>query len=125
MDDIDTMEPIEAAEVRPPAAARLVAPGQSPGDVVQALLGAIQRREVNQKLGRELLIRLVPPSKATIRLRLPVVRDAASYATASQAVMSAAAAGKIAPSDAVLMQRGLKAAWDATRAAARERYRLA
>ena len=44
---------------------------------------------------------------------------------ANQAVMRAAAAGKIAPSDAILMQRGIKATWQAVKAEHRQRFRLA
>ncbi len=111
--------------MKPPVPTRLAAAGGEPaGTTVEAVLAAVREGKITSKLAREVLVRLIPPAKPTVTLRLPVVRDARSYAAATQAVVRAAAAGKIAPSDAVLLQRGLKVAWEATRSAARQRFRL-
>jgi hypothetical protein len=89
------------------------------------VLAAVHEGKITSKLAREVLVRLIPPAKPTVKLRLPTIRDARSFKVANQAVMRAAAAGKIAPSDAILMQRGLKAVWQAVQAEHRQRFRLA
>jgi hypothetical protein len=121
MDAINTMEPVEAADVRPTVPVRVTATGEPAGAAVEA----VRDGQITSKLAREVLVRLIPPAKPTVKLPLPTIRDARSFKVANQAVMRAAAAGKIAPSDAILMQRGLKATWQAVQAEMRNRFRLA
>jgi hypothetical protein len=114
----------DAAEARPPAPARLVAPGEPAGAAVAAVLQAVGEGKITPKLAREVPVRLIPPAKPTVRLRLPAIVDGASYAAACRRIMRASATGKIAPGDAVLLMRGAKAAWDTARAEQRQRQRL-
>lgn len=105
-------------EQRPP---RLVPAGQPAGLVIETLVAAIGRGEISPKLGREMLVRLVPPAKATVRLPLPRIVDAASHAEACRRITAAAAAGKIAPADAAALLKIVRMAWTAQRDADRER----
>jgi hypothetical protein len=114
-DTATIVEPSEGVVVERPDV-RLVPAGQPAGPVIEALLTALRQGTISPKLGREMLIRLVPPAKPTVRLRLPAITDAASYAKVCRLVMRASATGKIAPADAVVMMRAAKATFDATRA---------
>jgi hypothetical protein len=125
MDAINTMEPVEGAGVQTSVPVRVTATGEPAGAAVEAVLAAVRDGQITSKLAREVLVRLIPPAKPTVKLRLPTIRDARSFKVANQTVMRAAAAGKIAPSDAILMQRGLKATWQAVQAEMRNRFRLA
>jgi hypothetical protein len=51
-----------------------------------------------------------------VRLPLPAIVDAASYAAACRRIMRANSTGKIAPADASILLRNAKATFDATRA---------
>ena len=62
------------------AAAQIVPAEPSPVAVVEALQAAVEQGRISPKLGREMLIRLVPPKKATVSLELPAITDAGSYA---------------------------------------------
>jgi hypothetical protein len=104
-----------------PVAAQIVPAEPSPVAVVEALQAAVEQGRISPKLGREMLIRLVPPKKATVRLELPVIRDAASYAEACRMVLAAAADGRIAPVDATQLLRAAKATFEAVRVAERTR----
>src|SRR5688572_5187414 len=104
MDDIDTIEPVEDASVQTSVPVRVTATGEPAGAAVEAVLAAVRDGQITSKLAREVLVRLIPPAKPVVKLRLPAIRDARSFKVANQAVMRAAAAGKIAPSDAILMQ---------------------
>ena len=98
------------------AAARAIVPAEpSPVAVVEALQAAVEQGRISPKLGREMLIRLVPPKKATVRLDLPAIVDAGTYAAASQLVLRAAAEGRIAPSDTTQLLRAAKATFEAVR----------
>jgi hypothetical protein len=120
-DTVGVVEPAESVVVERPDV-RLVPAGQPAGPVIEALLTALRQGTISPKLGREMLIRLVPPAKPTVRLPLPKITDAESYAAATQRILKAAAMGKIAPADAVVMMRAAKGAYEAVRAA--ERVRL-
>ena len=125
MDDVtDVVEPIEAAEAEQPDV-RLVPAGQPAGAVIEALLTALSQGKVSPKLGREMLVRLVPPARPMVRLRLPPIVDSASYARACRRIMSASTSGKIAPGDAAVLLRNAKATFAAACAAARTRCRIA
>jgi hypothetical protein len=98
------------------AAAREVVPAElSPVAVVEALQAAVEQGRLSPKLGREMLIRLVPPKKATVSLALPAIVDAGSYAAACRAVLAAAGEGRIAPTDATQLLRAAKATFEAVR----------
>lgn len=106
---------------RPP---RLVPAGQAAGPagpVIETLVAAIGQGTISPKLAREMLVRLVPPAKATVRLTLPRIVDAASHAEACRRITAAAAAGKIAPADATALLKIVRMAWTAQRDADRER----
>ena len=122
MNEAEIIEPAEDGLAHPPAPARLVPAGQPAGKVIETLVAAIGRGKISPKLGREMLVRLVPPAKATVRLRLPPIVDAESYAAATRKIMAATAAGRIAPADAAALLRNAKATYEATRVAARMRY---
>ncbi len=105
--DIAAVE--ETTTMKPPVPTRLAAAGGEPaGTAVEAVLAAVREGKITSKLAREVLVRLIPPAKPPVTLRLPVVRDAKFYAAVTQAVLRADTAGKIAPSDAILLQRGIK-----------------
>jgi hypothetical protein len=87
----------------------------SPVAVVEALQAAVEQGRISPKLGREMLIRLVPPKKATVSLALPAITDAGSYAAACRVVMAAAAEGRIAPTDATQLLRACKMSFEAVR----------
>jgi hypothetical protein len=110
----------EGAVVEPPDV-RLLPANQPAGPVIEALLTALRQGTISPKLGREMLIRLVPPAKATVRLRLPPITDAASFARACRLIMRANATGKITPADAAVLLRNAKATFEATRAEQRMR----
>ena len=98
------------------AAAREIVPAEpSPVAVVEALQAAVEQGRISPKLGREMLVRLVPPKKATAQVDLPAITDAASYAEACRSIMVAAADGRIAPSDATALLRAAKATFEAVR----------
>ena len=98
------------------AAARAIVPAEpSPVAVVEALQAAVEQGRISPKLGREMLIRLVPPKKATVSLELPAITDAGSYAAACRVVMAALAAGRITPSDAPQLLRACKMSFEAAR----------
>jgi hypothetical protein len=98
------------------AEARQVVPAEpSPVAVVEALQAAVEQGRISPKLGREMLIRLVPPKKATVSLALPPITDAGSYAAACRVVMAAAGEGRIAPADATQLLRAAKATFEAVR----------
>lgn len=112
---------IQGREQRPP---RLVPAGQAAGPagpVIETLVAAIGQGTISPKLAREMLVRLVPPAKATVRLTLPRIVDAASHAEACRRITAAAAAGKIAPADATALLKIVRMAWTAQRDADRER----
>jgi hypothetical protein len=123
-DGNDIVEPVDDAGAQPTVPVRVTATGEPAGAAVEAVLAAVRGGQITSKLAREVLVRLIPPAKPTVKLRLPTIRDARSFRLANQVVMRAAAAGKIAPSDAILMQRGLKATWQAVQAEMRNRFRL-
>ena len=111
-----------SAGARPKATAAQIVPAEpSPVAVVEALQAAVEQGRISPKLGREMLIRLVPPKKATVSLELPVITDAASYAEACRVVMAAAGEGRIAPTDATQLLRAAKATFEAVRVAERTR----
>jgi hypothetical protein len=89
--------------------------------VIEALVAAIGRGAISPKLGREMLVRLVPPAKATVKLRLPPIVNAVSYAAAARKIMAATAAGRISPGDAATLLRNARLVHEAVRAAARAR----
>jgi hypothetical protein len=120
MDD-NGFEPADA-EVQPPVAARLDVPGEPAGVVVEALLGALHRGEITSKFAREALVRLVPAAKPTVRLRLPRIVDAASYAAVTQRIMKASSTGKIAPGDAATLLKNARSVYQAVSAANRARF---
>jgi hypothetical protein len=124
MSDVDVLEPSEAVVVERPDV-RLVPAGQPAGPVIEALLTALRQGAISPKLGREMLIRLVPPAKPTVRLRLPAITDAASFAKASRLIMRASATGKVAPADAAVLLRNAKTTFEATRAEQRARLLVA
>ena len=114
-----------SAGARPKAATgavRAIVPAEpSPVAVVEALQAAVEQGRISPKLGREMLIRLVPPKKATVSLVLPVITDAGSYAAACRAVLAAAGEGRIAPTDATQLLRAAKATFEAVRVFERTR----
>ena len=110
----------KATVIEPPVPARLTATGE-PAALVEQLLAALRRGEISQRVGREVLVRLLPPSRRTVRLPLPAIVDAASFAAACRRIMRASATGKIAPADASILLRNAKATFDATRADQRSR----
>ena len=67
-------------------------------------------------------VQLVAPAKATVRLRLPSIVDAESYAAVTRKIMAATAAGRIAPADAAVLLRNAKTTYEAVRVAARARF---
>jgi len=107
--------------IEPSTPARLVATSEPAAAVVEALLGALRKGEITSKLAREVLVRVLPPSRRTVRLPLPAIVDAASFAAACRRIMRASAIGKIAPADASILLRNAKATFDATRADQRSR----
>lgn len=109
---------IQGREQRPP---RLVPAGQAAGPVIETLVAAIGQGTISPKLAREMLVRLVPPAKATVRLPLPRIVDAASHAEACRRITAAAAAGKISPADATALLKIVRMVWTAQRDADRER----
>jgi hypothetical protein len=124
MNEIATMEPDETAVMTPPKPPRLVPVGQPAGPVIETLVAAIGRGTISPKLGREMLVRLVPPAKPMVKLALPAIVDAVTYTAATQKIMKAIAAGKIAPADGILMLRAAKSTYEAARLAARTRFSL-
>jgi len=108
-------------QVQPPTPARLVATGEPTSAVVEQLLSALRKGEITSKFAREVLVRALPPSRRTVRVALPKITDAESYAAATQRILRAAATGKLAPADAVVMMRAAKGAYEAVRAAERAR----
>ena len=82
---------------------------------IENLQAAVQRGEITAKFAREALVRLIPPAKATVRITLPAITDAASYAEACRVVMAAAGEGRIAPSDATQLLRACKMSFEAAR----------
>jgi len=117
-------ETLDLGEVlEPPAPARLVATGE-PAALVEALLAALHRGEITSKVMRELVVRLIPPAKPTVKIRLPRIVDSRTYALACQRITAAAAAGRIAPGDASIMMRVAKSAHESLRVAARARLLL-
>jgi hypothetical protein len=106
--------------VEPPAPTRLIASSE-PAALVEQLLGALRRGEISQRVGREVLVRLLPPNRRSIQLKLPRIVDAQSYAKACRRIMSATTSGKITPSDGAVLLRNAKAVFDATRADQRVR----
>jgi len=130
MNDAVALDPSEAETVVEPhdgvvverPDVRLVPADQPAGPVIEALLGALRQGTISPKLGREMLVRLVPPAKPTVQLPLPKITDAESYAAATRRILKAAATGKLAPADAVVMMRAAKGAYEAVRVA--ERVRL-
>ena len=114
---------VEAASMRvqPPTPARLVATGEPTSAVVEQLLSALRKGEITSKFAREVLVRALPPAKPTVRVPLPAIVDAASYAAACRRIMRASATGRVAPSDAAVLLRNAKATFDATRADQRAR----
>ena len=88
---------------------------------IENLQAAVQRGEITAKFAREALVRLIPPAKPTVRLALPAITDAASYAAACRVVMAAAADGRIAPADATQLLRAAKATFEAVRVFERTR----
>ena len=98
------------------AAAREIVPAEpSPVAVVEALQAAVEQGRISPKLGREMLVRLVPPKKATAQVHLPAITDAGSYAAACRVVMAAVGEGRIAPTDATQLLRAAKATFEAVR----------
>jgi hypothetical protein len=98
------------------AAVHEIVPAEpSPVAVVEALQAAVEQGRISPKLGREMLIRLVPPKKATVRLALPAIVDAGSYAEACRVIMAAAGEGRIAPTDATQLLRACKMSFEAAR----------
>lgn len=124
MDDIDIVEPVEAGEVQPPAPVRLVAHGEPAAAVIDGLLTALRRGEITNKVMRELVVRLAPPARPMVRLRLPPIVDGASYTRTCRRIMSASTSGKITPGDAAVLMRN-KATWQAVQAEHWQRFRLA
>ena len=88
---------------------------------IENLQAAVQRGEITAKFAREALVRLIPPAKPTVRLALPAITDAGSYAEACRAVMAAAGEGRIAPTDATQLLRAAKATFEAARLVERTR----
>jgi hypothetical protein len=88
---------------------------------IENLQAAVQRGEITAKFAREALVRLIPPAKPTVRLALPPITDAGSYAAACRVVMAAAAEGRIAPTDATQLLRAAKATFEAVRVFERTR----
>jgi hypothetical protein len=88
---------------------------------IEGLQAAVQRGEITAKFAREALVRLIPPAKPTVRLALPPIVDAASYAEACRAVMAALAEGRIAPADAPPLLRACKMSFEAARVFERTR----
>ena len=112
------------ARARPRAAttsAQVLPAEPSPLAVVEALQAAVEQGRISPKLGREMLVRLVPPKKATAQVDLPAITDAASYAVVCRAILAAAGEGRIAPSDATALLRAAKATYDAVRVSLRTR----
>ena len=125
MNDNGIVEPGEAAVVvAPPAPARLVVAGEPATTVIEGLLAALHRGEITSKVMRELVVRLAPPARPMVRLPLPAIVDATSYAKACRRIMAASTSGKITPGDAATLLRNAKATWSAAVAAARQRHRL-
>ena len=122
MSDVITVEPGEDVQAQPSVASRLIPAGQPAGQVIETLVAAIGRGTISPKLGREMLVRLVPPAKAAVRLALPKITDAASYAAATQRIMRASSTGKISPADAAVLLRNAKATFQAVSAANRARF---
>ena len=117
------VEPAEATLIEPPDV-RLVPAGQPAGPVIEALLTALRQGTISPKLGREMLVRLVPPAKPTVKLKLPRIVDSASYALACQRITAAAAAGRVAPGDAAILLRMAKGTHESLREVAKARLRL-
>jgi hypothetical protein len=83
---------------------------------IENLQAAVQRGEITAKFAREALVRLIPPAKPPmVRLALPPITDAGSYAEACRVVMAAAGEGRIAPTDATQLLRAAKMAYEAVR----------
>jgi hypothetical protein len=97
------------------APAQVIPAEPSPLAVVEALQAAVEQGRISPKLGREMLVRLVPPKKATAQVNLPAITDAASYAAACRAIMAAAGEGRIAPTDATALLRAAKATFEAVK----------
>ena len=119
MDGDSIVEPNKPAVMKPPAPPRLVADGE-PAAVVEALLGALHRGDITSKFAREALVRLVPAAKPTVRLRLPQIVDAASYAQHA-GTSWASTSGRVSPSDAATLLRNASATFKAVLIANRAR----
>jgi hypothetical protein len=101
---------------------QIIPPETAPLAIVEDLKAAVLRGELTSKLARELLVRLAPPARVPrMPLELPEVVDAQSYAAATKVVLRAAAAGQLAPGDALTLLRLAKVTLEAHRLAARSR----
>ena len=57
------------------ASAQVIPAEPSPLAVVEALQAAVEQGRISPKLGREMLVRLVPPKKPTAQVDLPASFD--------------------------------------------------
>jgi hypothetical protein len=119
----------ETMAAAPRGPAQMLAPMQlvhagEPSALIQSLLAAVHRGEITSKVMREIVVRLIPPAKPVVKIRMPKITNGSSYAEACQRIAAAAAAGRITPRDASIMMRVAKAAHESLRAAARARLLL-
>jgi hypothetical protein len=94
--------------------------------LLHAILSATKRRVISEPFAARLLDRILPKAVAarprpTVRLDLPKVVDAASYAEAQAGVLRAVAAGELSPAEAKTVSDVLGRTWEAVRVV--ERYR--
>jgi hypothetical protein len=104
-----------------PATAALTLAGRAPVDIAATLQAAVEQGRISPKLGRELLIRLVSPKRATVVIDLPKITGPEAYLTACQRVLEAVATGQLAPADAATVLRMAKTTLEAARLVERTR----
>jgi hypothetical protein len=101
---------------------QIIPPETAPLAIVEDLKAAVLRGELTSKLARELMVRLAPPARAPRpQLELPEISSAESFAEATKVVLRAAAAGQLAPGDALTLLRLAKITLEAHRLVERTR----
>jgi hypothetical protein len=110
-----------SAPSAPEAEAPLLAEPRSPVALAKAIQSAVEKRRISSRLGRELLVRLLPPQRRMVNIALPVVSDPQSFLRACQSIMEAVAAGKLAPVDAPPLLKIAKSTLEAARLVERAR----
>jgi hypothetical protein len=86
---------------------------------VRAILTAVRQKKLSAKLAKELVMRVVPPARATVRVTLPKIVDAATHADAQALILAAVTSGRISPSEGRQLSELASRTYDAVKLATR------